>query len=99
MQAVERFDNPFKQYVKVRADHTIDGRVIPLAFKPEAGAVVKIDKILDMRPAPALKAGGQGIRYVCRTGDELTYLFHDGDYWFVEQDDERGVQLCAGNFK
>ena len=99
MQAEQVYENPYKQFVKVRADHTLDGRVIPLAFKPEVGDVVKNDRIIDMRPAPALKAGGQGIRYVCKTGGEVTYLFHDGDYWFVETDDERGVQLCAGNFK
>lgn len=99
MQAAQMYDNPFKQYVKVRADHTLDGRVIPLAFKPEKGDALKIDRVLDMRPAPALKAGGQGIRYVCRAGEEIVYLFHDGDYWFVEIDEERGVEMCAGNFK
>lgn len=84
--------NPDKVYVKVRADHLPDGRIIPLMIRTEAGEVVKIDRILDVREAPALKVGGQGTRYTCqipqRTDDAITereiFLFHDRDYWFME---------------
>ena len=34
---------------------------------------------------PALKAGGQGVRYTCRIGGREIYLFHDRDHWFVEE--------------
>ena len=43
-----------------------------------------IDRGMDVRLAPALKAGGQGVRYTCRVGQSLVYLFHDRDFWFVE---------------
>lgn len=86
--------NPDKIYVKVRADHLPDGRIIPLMIRTEAGEVVKIDRILDVREAPSMKAGGQGTRYTCQIPQQLDdasnvaereiYLFHDRNQWFVE---------------
>ena len=77
--------NPEKVYVKVRADHLPDGRVLPLMFRGEDGDAVRIDRILDVREAPSLKKGGQGMRYTCRVGVHEIYLFHDRDRWFVEE--------------
>lgn len=82
----QRETSPRKQYVKVRADHYCDGRIIPLKFRPEDGDAVVIDRILDIRLAPSLKAGGQGLRYTCRCGERVVYLFHDREVWFVEED-------------
>ena len=79
------FPEEHKEYVKVRADFLPDGRIIPLMFKTEDGMKTVIDRVLDVRLAPALKAGGQGTRYTCRVGDSVIYLFHDRDYWFVEE--------------
>lgn len=84
----ERDTSPCKQYVKVRADHYCDGRIIPLKFRAEDGDAVLIDRILDVRRAPSLKAGGQGIRYTCRCGERVVYLFHDREVWFVENEDD-----------
>ena len=78
--------NPGKEYVKVRADFGLDGSIRPLKFRPENGPAVVIDQILDVRQAPALKAGGQGTRYTCRSGERIFYLFHDRSLWFVEKD-------------
>lgn len=77
--------NPEKVFLKVRADHLPDGRIVPLKFKSENGDTVLIDRIEDVREAPALKKGGQGTRYTCRTGNHELYLFHDRDKWFVEE--------------
>lgn len=77
--------NPQKIYLKVRADHLPDGRVIPLMFRSEDGDAVLIDRILDVREAPSLKMGGQGTRYTCRVGEREIYLFHDRDRWFMEE--------------
>ncbi len=74
-----------KKFVKVRADFTLDGQVVPLIFRTEDGPTVRIDRILDIRQAPAMKSGGQGTRYTCRVGERLLYLFHDRTQWFVEQ--------------
>lgn len=77
-------ENPAKIYVSVRADHLLNGRIRPLMFRAKDGPVVRIDRILDEREAPSLKAGGQGMRYTCRIGEKQLYLFHDDVYWFIE---------------
>ena len=76
--------NPFKIYVKVRADHLLDGTTRPLLFRAEDGPACRIDRILDVREAPSLKAGGQGMRYTVRIMGHETYLFEDEGRWFVE---------------
>ena len=75
-----------KEYVKVRADCGLDGSIRPLKFRPENGPAVVIDRILDVRQAPALKEGGQGMRYTCRTGERTFCLFYDRSLWFIETD-------------
>ncbi|MDO5298352.1 MAG: hypothetical protein Q4F18_02920 [Clostridia bacterium] len=79
-------ENPAKIYVMVRADHLLNGRVRPLMFRTEDGPVCRIDRVTDEREAPALKAGGQGIRYTCLVEDRQIMLFHDDPYWFIEAD-------------
>ena len=76
--------SPCKHYVKVRADHLLNGRIRPLMFREEDGPAVVIDRIVDTREAPALKAGGQGTRYICRVADQLVTLFYDEPHWFIE---------------
>ena len=78
-------DTLVKEYVKVRADFTVDGKLVPLKFRTEDGMPQVIDRIIDERPAPSLKAGGQGTRYTCRVGEKLIYLFNDRNRWFTEQ--------------
>ena len=62
--------SPCKHYVKVRADHLLNGHVRPLMFRTEDGPAIRIDQIVDVRPAASLKAGGAGIRYICRVEDK-----------------------------
>lgn len=83
-----RRENPQKIYVKVRADFTLDGQIVPLMFRPADAPAARIDRILDVRMAPSLKAGGQGVRYCCRVGDKTVMLFYDEPYWFIEADGE-----------
>lgn len=79
-----RYENPNKRYVKVRADFNFDGTVMPIMFRPEDGPVVRIDRVLDVRKLASTKAGGQGMRYICRIGNQEVALFHDQDEWFIE---------------
>ena len=83
--------SPCKRYVKVRADHLLNGRIRPLMFREEDGPTVLIDAIEDEREAPALKAGGQGMRYICRVGENRIALFYDEPYWFIEVSPEEHV--------
>ena len=76
--------NPAKIFVKVRADHLLDGSIRPLMLRAEDGPVMRIDRITDVCEAASLKAGGQGTRYTCRVGEATLLLFYDDPYWFIE---------------
>lgn len=83
-----------KVYVRVTADFDPEGRLAPLSLVWEDGTRFEIERVLDMRPAPAQKAGGQGDRYTIRVRGRESYLFfeHSTDAddpaigrWFVER--------------
>ncbi len=71
-------------YLEVTAKFDNTGRIIPLSFI-WAGRKINIDKVSDMRPAASLKQGGQGMRYTCRTGSTVYYLFCDEQLCFLER--------------
>lgn len=77
--------NPHKVMVKVRADFDVDGRITPLKLRTPTGSPVVIEQITEITPAPALKAGGMGLRYTCRVGQKEFYLFMAHNRWFVER--------------
>jgi hypothetical protein len=74
-----------KVFVEVTVRHDIYGNVRPLTIKWEDGRVFEVDRLLDVRQAPALKAGGVGIRYTCHIRNRQVYLFDDEGKWFVER--------------
>lgn len=85
--------NESKVYVPVLAAFGADGKLVPRALVWENGTKYTIDRVLDIRPAAAQKAGGQGDRYTVRIGGRESYLFfergtakdpHVGR-WFVER--------------
>jgi hypothetical protein len=73
-----------KQYVAVDAHFTADGRILPRIVYWDDDRRFEIDRILDIRPAPSLKAGGAGIRYTVRIYETETYIFLEENRWFVE---------------
>lgn len=74
-----------KVYVEVTARFDIDGRIHPLSIRWENGKTYEIDRVLDVRRAASLKAGGVGIRYLCRILDKERFLFYENPKWFVER--------------
>ena len=76
-----------KVYVEVAAVFTPEGQILPREVHWEDGRVYEIDRVLDIRHAAAMKAGGCGIRYTCRIRGQQTYLFLDDGRWFVEARD------------
>ena len=75
----------YKTYVSVTVHFTAQGLMIPSSIEWEDGRVYEIDKILDVRPAASLKAGGVGRRYTCRICGKERYLWLEDDgKWFVE---------------
>lgn len=83
-----------KVYVEVVAAFAHDGRLVPMSITWEDGHQYLIDQVLDVRPAPAMKAGGQGDRYTVRIQGRDKYLFFERNAsiggnnigrWFVER--------------
>lgn len=74
-----------KIFLRVIVDHAPDGTLRPLSFRWPDGRVFSVDRVLDVRQAPALKVGGLAIRFHCRAHGKELYLFHDEDgRWFWE---------------
>lgn len=68
--------------------------MLPRELTWEDGAKFEIDRVLDIRQAPALKAGGQGDRYTIMVKGQQSYLFFERSAnltgnvigrWFVER--------------
>lgn len=87
-------NKPIKVYVAVKADFAEDGTLFPREITWEDGTKFEIDRVLDIRQAAAMKAGGQGDRYTIRIGDKQSYLFFERSTnltgnnigrWFVER--------------
>ena len=83
-----------KVYVAVRAEFAEDGTMFPREITWEDGEKYEIDRVLDIRQAPALKAGGQGDRYTIMVHGIQSYLFFERSAnltgnvigrWFVER--------------
>lgn len=76
-----------KEFVEVIVKYTRQGRQMPLSILWNDGRTFNIDRVLDVRAAPSLKAGGQGMRYTCRINGKQTFLWLEEDKWFVEARD------------
>ena len=82
-----------KQYVNVRVDFSEEGVMFPRSIIWTDDREYAIDRVKDIRSAPALKAGGQGDRYTVVINGQERFLFfeHNPDScserlgrWFVE---------------
>ena len=83
-----------KVYVNVRAVFLPDGKMLPEELTWEDGTPYTIDRILNMKPSVARKAGGQGDCYTILVNGKQSHLFFErstnltGAYigrWFVER--------------
>lgn len=73
-----------RAYVRVWVDVDEIGKIRPLKIYWEDGRCFEVDRLLDVRRAPSLQVGGQGMRYTCRVLGRQVYLFEDEGRWFVE---------------
>lgn len=75
-----------KIYVDVIAEFSKEGRLIPKSIRWEDGNVYEIDRIIDVRRAASLKAGGVGMRYTCIIHSQEKHLYYeDNNLWFMEK--------------
>lgn len=83
-----------KVYVPVLAFFDAEGTILPREIVWEDGRRYSIDRVLDIRPAAAMKAGGSGDRYTIRVNGQQSYLFFERNEsikgnnigrWFLER--------------
>ena len=78
--------SPNKAYVEVIANFSADGKMLPLKLIWENGKSYEIDRILRVDRCASLKAGGAGIRYVCRIqGQRVELYYEENGFWFVQR--------------
>ena len=81
--------NPYKVFVKVTADFSPDGQIVPRSFTWEDGSEYEIDRILYIDRCASLKAGGFGKRYTVSVMGKQTYIWleewDDGHRFFMER--------------
>ena len=73
-----------KQYVEVVATHYIDGSVRPQKIVLATGAVYEIEDSREEAPGKAHTTGELARRYVVKINGKETFLYRDGERWFVE---------------
>ena len=87
-------ENNLKVYVQVKVDFRQDGIMLPRKITWEDGREYEIDRVVDIRQAAAMRAGGQGDRYTIKVGGKQSYLFFERSpnqtgncigRWFVER--------------
>lgn len=81
-------------YVAVHASFDNLGRILPDEITWTDGTKFQVDRVLDIRQAAAMKAGGQGDRYTVQVNGKQSYLFFERSTnitgnvigrWFVER--------------
>ena len=87
-------EKAIKVYVRVEVWFESCGRMMPQVITWEDGRKFEIDKVSEVKPAPALRAGGQGDRYTIWIEGKQSYLFFEHNAhmegcnvgrWFVER--------------
>lgn len=73
-----------KAYVSVNVDIDEEGSLHPRLIRWKDGLVFQIDQVLFKCRAAYKKVGGGGIRYTVIIRGRESFLFHEGDKWFVE---------------
>ena len=73
-----------KAYVPVTLDVDKEGTIIPMLMRWKDGRVFQIEQLKYKCRASSNKVGGGGIRYTVIIRGKESFLFHEGDKWFVE---------------
>ena len=63
-------------YIKVLAEFDKAGNITPIRITWSDGREFEVDRLLDVRMAPA-KSGGSGMRYLCRIQHKEVPIYYD----------------------
>ena len=86
--------NPSKVYVGVDVRFSETGAMVPRCLIWADGTKYEIDRVMEIRRAAAMRAGGCGDRYTIRVHGQLRYLFFERTAaltenccgrWFIER--------------
>ena len=66
-------------YIDVLAEFREDGTVLPRRMTWVDDRQYEIDRVSEVKPCAAMKAGGHGIRYAVSILGRTRYLFREGD--------------------
>lgn len=87
-------DNSDKVYVPVVVSFSEEGEMRPRSLIWEDGQIFTIDRVLDVRPSPARKVGGQGDKYTVKINGKVSAIYFERSAalngpvlgrWFVER--------------
>jgi hypothetical protein len=73
-----------KAYVAVNLDVDEEGNLYPRAIRWRDGRVFLIERLTYKCRAASKKVGGGGIRYTVVVCGRESFLFNEGNKWFVE---------------
>lgn len=73
-----------KVYIAVKAQYDELGNILPLSLKWSDGREYEIDRVIDVRKAASMKAGGIGTRYIVRIRNRERLLWLEETRWFME---------------
>lgn len=79
-----------KEYVSVNLDVDQNGVIHPRFIRWTNGQIFRIDKMKYKCRAASSKVSGGGIRYTVMIHGKETFLFSEGNKWFVEA--KKGAQ-------
>ena len=74
-----------KEYISVLVLMDKSGKLIPKQIIWENDKKYDIDKVIDVRMAASLKAGGVGVRFRVMVNGQIRDLFLDDYRWFIEK--------------
>lgn len=73
-----------KAYVSVNLDVDEEGVIYPRFIRWPNGRLFQIDQLMYKCRAASSKVSGGGIRYTVKIQGKETFLYHEGNKWFVE---------------
>lgn len=77
-----------KIYVCVAVEFSVDGRMKPLYVEWENGTRYYIDRVYDIKYAPAAVGAEIPVRFTCEISGYTKYLYYEDTLkkWFVEKE-------------